>query len=129
MLTPIPVEELVRKLSPVNYRRDVYVFVFRNEQWDILRADTDQMSQMDTFSCFAAPEITGRNEYLMGFERMGNRAFPEFDMVFAVTYGEEETKALMAKMIAIENTYLDDMRGPLLKMHTAMAVLQASLDD
>lgn len=127
MLTPLSREELARKLSPVNYRRDVYVFVFHQEQWDILRADTDHMSQSHTLSCFAATEITGRSEYTMGFETMGSRAFPDLDQVFAVTVGEDETKAVMEKMIAIDASYTEDMRGPLLKMHTAMAVLQAGL--
>lgn len=129
MLTAIPVEELERRLSPVNYGKGVYVFVFRDEEWDVLRADTDHMSQSGTFSCYAAKEITGRSEYRFGIEQMGGRAFPHYEMIFAVTHGVRETMAFVEKMDEIEAAYREDIRGPLLKMHTAMAVLQASIAD
>lgn len=126
MLTPIPVEKLARMLAPVSYGRDVYVFIFLNEDWDVLRVDT---GGVETFSCFAAIEITGRSRCFLDMEESSNRrVFPEPDMVFAVTYGEKATRDFMEKMIAIEKAYQEDIRGPLLKKHTAMAVLQASLD-
>lgn len=130
MLASLPLDETNRKLSARNYRADVYVFVFNDHEWDVLRAEDDRIADGGVLSCKAAPEITGHSRVNVGaIEVYSNRAFPSADMIFAVVLGELEAKATMAKMVIIQKDYERDARGPLLKMHTAMAVLQASLDD
>lgn len=130
MLTPIPqdvVDEALRGPLPL------YVFAFLDHQWDVFTPHATNVSRSGIFRCGPAEEISGRTHVrVFGIavdERRTETAYVDVDQVFAVVSGVEDAKALFQRMEEIEAAYNEDMRGPLIKMHTAMAVLQASLED
>ena len=132
MLTHIPHEVLDKALGgPL----PVYVFAqaFDSNEWDVFTPHATNVSRNGIFRCGSAEEISGRS-YVRIFgiaydDRQSDIAYLDVENVFAVVHGVDAAKALFQKMEQIEDVFQKDMRGPLLKMHTAMAVLQASLED
>lgn len=130
MLTHIPLEDLDEALrGPL----PLYVFAqaHNSHEWDVFTPGANHVSLNGIFRCGPAEEVSGRS-YVRIFgiafgERRCETAYVDVEYVFAVVHGVGPAKALFEKMTAIEKTYKDDIRGPLLKMHTAMAILQASL--
>lgn len=130
MLTAIPeevVDEALRGPLPL------YVFAFLDHEWDVFTPHATNISRSGIFRCGPAEEISGRTYVrIFGISVGGDRtetAYVDVDQVFAVVSGVEAAKSLFQRMEQIEAAYNEDIRGPLLKMHTAMAVLQASIED
>lgn len=132
MLTPLPLDTVNAKLAAWAHS-PVFVFVWSDEQWDVFKPLASEVSKSGIFRCEAAPEISGRDWIRLfgmgGLSEPPMTAYPDVSSVFAVILGIEEAKAFHDQMLAIQTGYEVDMRGPLLKMHTAMSVLQAAVDD
>lgn len=132
MLTHIPhevVDEALRGPLPLY----VFVHAYNSHEWDVFVPHAINVSRGGVFRCGPAEEISGRN-YVRIFgiavdERRTPTAYVEVENIFAVVVGAEAAKALFEQMERVEDAYIEDMRGPLLKMHAAMAILQASVDD
>ena len=132
MLTHIPQEVLDAALGgPL----PVYVFAqaYNSHEWDVFTPAGYISSLNGIFRCGPAEEISGRT-YVRIFgiaydNRRSETAYVDVENVFAVAHSVESAKELFRKMELAEDVFLDDMRGPLLKMHTTMAILQASVED
>ena len=113
----------------------LYVFAqaYNSHEWDVFTPHATNVSRNGIFRCGPAEEISGRS-YVRIFgiaadERRCETAYVDVENVFAVINGVGAAKALFQRMEEIETAFKEDMRGPLLKMHTAMAILQASVED
>ena len=132
MLTHIPQEVLDAALGgPL----PVYVFAqaYNSHEWDVFTPAGYISSLNGIFRCGPAEEISGRT-YVRIFgiaydNRRSETAYVDVENVFAVINGVVAAKAFFQKMEEAEKVFLEDMRGPLLKMHTTMAILQASVED
>lgn len=128
MLTALPPEMIDAALRG---QMPVYIFAFLDHEWDVFTSHSTNVSRSGIFRCGPAEEISARTYVrIFGISIGGDRtetAYVDVDHVFAVVSDFEDAKALFQRMEEIEAAYQEDIRGPLLKMHTAMAVLQASL--
>lgn len=132
MLTHIPQEVIDKALCGA---LPVYVFAqaYNSHEWDVFTPVATNVSLNGIFRCGPAEEISGRS-YVRIFglgadQRHCETAYLDVENVFAVAHSVESAKDLFRKMEEAEKVFLEDMRGPLLKMHTTMAILQAGLED
>ena len=129
MLTAVPREDLERAITSSNYT-DVYVFVWKDEKWDVLLIDADRISGVGTIACLPGTDIHGHQYPLLGaMEKVSTRAFPHIDMVFAVVSGKKKATVLFHRINELARQYNEDIKGPLLKLHTGMAILAAESSD